>query len=106
MKDRNMKNNKTVFERTHYISNVANIPASVHFAVVQESQIHHDDGYGGSTYTSTLTYICFDDEEALNAWILKEKESMSYKKPYKVLHVNPNVSVDINVQVSVNVKVG
>lgn len=105
-----MKNNMTEEERaeysrnysaTHHISDIKGVPDTSHFAILCDEQYHQHDYYdknGGSYASPMLRYIVFDDERALNAWIL---DSSNATKKYKVVRVNP---VEVKVHTTVTIK--
>jgi len=80
-----------IYNSTHPASEVSKIPEGAHFAVLCNESMRYDDGYGdersGPSYSTMnyLSYIYFDNEAALNAWILEHHQ----KKTFKVIHVKP-----------------
>ena len=89
-----------------YAHEIKDVPTAEHWAVLVNESLTYDDGYGHDATPSLstkwyMTYIVFDDEEALKAWILKDAESTS-QKTYRVLHVKPatvhkRVTIDVDI---------
>jgi hypothetical protein len=98
---------KTNYSKTHPISTLDKFPANAHYAVLIQSQRSYPDPYEdtnrGGTATITdniLEYCWFEDQEALNAWVLDEAKS-TYKKKYKVIKVNP---VEVELHTTMRIK--
>lgn len=86
------------YGKTHHISDIKDVPERTHFAVLVNEQHQVHDYYskdGGSYATPHVQYIVFDDEGALNGWVLDKSNA---SKKYKVVSVNP-VEVVINTTV-------
>lgn len=111
-----MQNPKTEAERayfskmyaqTHHCSSVDRLPSSAAFVVLQSESRTYTDPYHdtnpsgmGTTTDYHLNVIWFETEEALNWWILQEKER-HYSKPYKVFYLRP---VEVEIKSSVHIK--
>ena len=80
-----------IYQATHSAGEVSKVPEDAHFAVLHNKSMRYDDGYGddrhGPSYSTLnyVEYIFFDNEVALNAWILENYQ----KETFKVVHVKP-----------------
>ena len=77
-----------IYKATHTASSLDKIPDVAHFAILVEESMRYDDGYGENGHTSYsthnyLSYVFFDTEEALDAWIVENH----LKKKFKVINV-------------------
>jgi len=95
-----------MYGQTHHVSSVEKLPSSAIYIVLQNEQRSYTDPYhdtnpsGMNTITdSHLGVIWFETEEALNWWILKEKEDRSGKS-YRVFHLRP---VEVEIKSSVKI---
>ena len=89
-----------ISKATHNHATVEKVPPQAHFAVLVNEQYHSHDGYseregGGYRAFDALHYITFDDEEALEYWILENHT----KKTFMVIHVKP---VDVKLKTVIN----
>jgi hypothetical protein len=76
-----------------YVSSLDKLPKDAHFAVIQNESITvpgYDRG-DPSTSETIISYIAFENEEALRAWIIKEDATMYSRKEYRVIRVDPVV---------------
>ena len=88
------------YGNTHHISDIKDVPDRTHFAILVNDQHQVNDYYskdGGSYATHHVQYIVFDNEEALNGWVLDKSNA---SKKYKVVSVN-RVDVVINTTVTI-----
>lgn len=74
-----------------YITDLKDLPADEHYAVLVENSFSYEDGYGerGSSSYSThkeLQYISFDGVEALTAWLLQNDDG---RTKYRVISAKP-----------------
>jgi hypothetical protein len=82
---------RRVFLYTHNVSEVSKLPTTTkYFAIVQDSMTY-DSGYGerGQPDMSTIQLLnltWFEDDEALEAWVLKAVEE---RKSYRIVRVEP-----------------
>jgi len=79
-----------IYNETHHASEVSKIPKTSHFAVLCNESMSYDDGYGsrdGPSYSTHhyLSYIFFESDEALEAWILENYQ----KKTFQVVKMTP-----------------
>lgn len=89
--------NHKIKEDEIYVSQIKQLPAGEHYAVLVDSSFRYDDGYGegphgGASYSTheSLQYIAFHDIEKLKEWILHNDESQyGGRKPYKIVRVKP-----------------
>lgn len=90
------------FQKT--ISDVNDLPAGKHYAVLVNEHLTYDDGYGTNDRPSTSTkhslrYTYMVDRQALQEWILAN----AGKETYKVLVIEP-IEVKIITSVEIPVK--
>jgi hypothetical protein len=82
---------RRVYSHTHPVSEISKLPSDVrYFAIVQDSMTY-DSGYGdrGQPDMSTMQLLnltWFEDDEALEAWVLKAVED---RKSYRIVRVEP-----------------
>jgi hypothetical protein len=80
-----------VYNNTHTVSEVSKLPATTkYFAIVQDSMTY-DSGYGergerDMCTSQILNLVWFEDDEALEAWVLKAVEE---RKSYRIARVEP-----------------
>jgi len=96
---------KSNYAKTHSISSLENFPTTAHFAVLIASSFSRMDqwsdmnnGQPFQSSTNVLEYVWFEDDEALNAWLL-DKHNMN--KTHKVIRVNP---VEVKLHTTVEIK--
>lgn len=83
---------KSNYDATHHVSNVSKIPKTPHYAVIVNESKSYPDSYSssGSYMTDSYTqYIYFDNEQALNAWVLDQSTKAYGHKEFRVFYVNP-----------------
>lgn len=97
---------KTTYEKTHYVLTLDKIPNATHFAaLIQSSHTHMDqwsDMNNGQPFNVTdqvLEYVAFDDEEALNDFILKDQGYN--RKKYRIFRVNP---IEVKLHTTLEIK--
>jgi hypothetical protein len=89
-KERQMKLTR-VYNNTHSVSEVSKLPSTTkYFAIVQDSMTY-DSGYGDHGQpdmctSQLLNLVWFEDDEALEAWVLKAVEE---RKRYSIVRVEP-----------------
>lgn len=86
-----------IYRSTHHASEVKSIPDTAHFAILVNETYTQDDGYNGSSYSNYLQYVFFDNDEALQAWIIENH----LKKTYKVISVKP---VEVELKTTITIK--
>lgn len=96
---------KTNYHKTHHISSLENFPTTAHYAVLIASSFSHLDQWsdmnGGQPFqssTNVLKYVWFEDEEALNAWLL---DKHNQDQAHKVIRVNP---VEVKIHTTLEIK--
>lgn len=87
-----------------FVRGVDKVPNKPHYAVVKTKNISYLDPYSdtnphGDRYVtdSSIEYIAFDDEGALNDYIF----GMGRHETYKVIHVSP---VEVKLHTTVEIK--
>jgi hypothetical protein len=97
---------RVVREDEVYVSEIKDLPADEHYAVLVNDSFSYNDGYdegpGRSASYSThrnLQYIAFRDIEKLKDWILKNDNS-SYRKEYKIVRVK---TLTVSKQVTIGI---
>ncbi len=90
-----------------YITDLKDLPASAHYVVLmQETRYDYDhydsrSGGGSSIPVQYVSYIAFDDEVALTAFLKKGAENHHDRKAIRVLHVKPmTVETQITVKLA------
>lgn len=99
-------NAKSIYDKTHHVSTLERMPKTAHYAaLVQKTRSYMDqwsDMNGGKPFQTSeqfIEYVAFDDEEALNDWILDQnKQHTAY--PYLVFRVVP-VEVKLHTTVTI-----
>lgn len=84
-----------------FVSDLKDLPSSAHYAVlVQETRYESGyDHYASSVAVPYVTYIAFDNEQALTEFLKQETESRN-RKDIRVLYVKP---MTVETQISVRV---
>lgn len=80
-----------------YVSEIKNLPAGEHYAVLVNNSFSYNDGYDegpgrSASYSKheSLQYIAFHDVDKLKDWILQNDEGQyGGRKTYKIVHVKP-----------------
>lgn len=80
-----------IYKNTHNVSEVSKLPKDVRFWAVSQESMRYDSGYGdrGATDMCEMKYLVitwFEDEEALEAWVLKAVEE---RKTYQIFRAEP-----------------
>lgn len=88
---------KLINDATHRVSEVSKLPAVAHFAVLVNESRSEDDGYGGSSYNTYMSYIAFDNETALEDWLIENYS----KKTFKIINVK---AVDFEMKTAVRLR--
>jgi hypothetical protein len=89
------------YNATHYAGEVQQIPEHAHVAVLVNKSFTYDDGRDergqpSMSTTNHLSYIWFDSDEALEAWVLANHQ----RETYRVIHVKP-VTVTLKTVITV-----
>lgn len=96
-------------EGYHFVSTLDKLPNTVHYAVLEEDTVRYPDPYedtnrGGTAYITdrVIKYIGFDDEAALNDYIMKQQDhKYGPGKTYKVIQVTP---VEVKLHTTIEIK--
>lgn len=90
-----------VGKHTHSINNISTLPTDIRYWALMQESMRYGSGYAErGEYDSTMEYLSvtwFDDEEALEAWVLRAVED---KKTYKVFRAEP-VSTEVKAVFSI-----
>lgn len=99
---------KSNYDKTHCISSLDKIPKDAHYVVLIQSSASYPDPYEntnprGDQYITHqyLEYVWFEDQEALDAWIMEDAKTMYLKKKYRVLKVTP---VEVELHTTLKIK--
>lgn len=86
-----------IANHTHRCSMLSSLPTTTkYWAVVQESVIQDD--YGPAIPVPTLGFVWFDDEEALQAWVLDALKSNRQHRIFRAEPVKTEVKTVFTVQ--------
>ena len=88
---------RAVYNATHHATEVSKIPSGQHFAVLCNDSVRVEDGYNGYSTTAFLTYIYFDTQVALEAWVVENYQ----KKTFTVISVKP---VDVKLETKITLQ--
>lgn len=94
MRKAEVEKRRMIYNSQHHADEVSAIPDTAHFAVICNDTLNYTDSYATHRYVS---YIFFDNEEALSAWIIENNQ----KKTFIVVHVKP---VEYELKTSITVK--
>jgi hypothetical protein len=90
-----------VGKHTHTATSIKTLPSDIRYWALTQESMRYDSGYGTERgYDCTMEYLSvtwFDDEEALEAWVLRAVED---KKAYKVFRAEP-VSTEVKAVFSI-----
>lgn len=82
---------RRVYDHTHSVSEVSKLPPDVRYFAIEQSSMTYDSGYGHNGQadmctSQLLNLIWFDDDEALEAWVLAAVEQ---RKSYRIVRIEP-----------------
>lgn len=69
-----------------YVSELKKLPSGEHLAVLVEKQFIGDDGYGGRTSELVMEYIAFENEQALERWVVAATAS---RTTFRIIRTKP-----------------
>lgn len=97
MRKAEVERRRMIYNSQHNASEVSKVPDTAHFAVLCNDSLYYTDSYNDSATHHYVSYIFFDNEEALSAWIIEN----SQKKTFVVVHVRP---VEYELKTSITLK--
>lgn len=82
---------RRTYANTHSVSEVSKLPSDVRYWALEQSSMTYDSGYGergqsDMTTSQLLNVIWFEDDEALEEWVIKAVEQ---RKTYRIFRVEP-----------------
>jgi len=82
---------RRVYSHTHSVSEVSKLPPDVRYFAFEQSSSTYDSGYGRNGQSDMCTsqeirLTWFEDDEALEAWVLSAVEQ---RKSYRIVRVEP-----------------
>lgn len=82
---------RSLYDRTHHVSEVSKLPSDTRYWALEQTSMTYDSGYGehgrpDMCTSQFMNVVCFDDEEALQDWVLKAVEQ---RKTYRIFRAEP-----------------
>lgn len=82
---------RSLYDRTHPVAEISKLPADVRYFAIEQTSMTYDSGYGHNGQpdmctSKFLSLVWFEDEEALEAWVLKAVED---RKSYRIVRIEP-----------------
>lgn len=82
---------RSLYDRTHSAVEISKLPKDTRYWALEQTSMTYDSGYGDHgrqdmCTQNILNVIWFEDEEALEAWVIKATEE---RKSYRIFRAEP-----------------